>query len=90
MFSEELTDAGLVNLSKRLAKREDIRKLATKLSIDSYQVDTHFQNNPNDIGEAAYHILSGWRNTQDDNTIAHSNICNALQRVGLQRLINEL
>ena len=90
LFSEKLTDHGVLNLSRRLSKKEDIRELAISLDMADDQVDRHLNNNSNAINEAAHGLLTDWRKTQKDKRTAYSNLCDALQRAGMQLLINEL
>ena len=52
------------------------------------RVNSHFQNKNGDI--AAYNLLNEWRVGQKDMKTAYINICQALRRVEMSSLVNEL
>ena len=58
--------------------------------MKDYQIGGHLQNNNRIITEAAYSLLLEWRVSQTDKKTAYINLCDALRRVRMPYLINEL
>ena len=87
----ELTDARLVLLSNEITSRSKLRTLATVgLNVDSSIVSTALRNNRDDITEAAHTVLTQWRDSQPNKTIAYKQICEVLRRVKMEILITEM
>ena len=82
--SEELTDTRLVKLSNTIATESELRMLGTQgLNVGLHEIDKQITNNRN-ISSAAYHVLYNWRKTQEDNTVAYKNLCDALKSANLE------
>ena len=65
--------------------------LATNgLQMEDYEIKRHVENNRSDITTSSHSLLIDWRNTQEDSKTAHTNMCDALRRVGMQFLVKEL
>ena len=87
----ELTDARLVLLSNEITSRSKLQTLATvSLNVDSSIVSTALRNNRDDITEAAHTVLTQWRDSQPNKSIAYKQICEALRRVKIKILITEM
>ena len=79
----ELTEAMVVNMSRRLTSATEVRQLGIKgLRIRKHIVDKHL-NNERDISEAAYKVLDEWCKDQLNSRVAHSTLCGTLRRVGM-------
>ena len=73
----------LLNLSNSLNK-ENLRNLAIiGLRIEQNEVDTALENHPGDIKEAANQVLTQWLKSQEQGSIAHTTLFQALGKVNL-------
>ena len=75
---KELSDIQSLKVAFRLSKELVIRNLGLHLGIESYKLDTIFQNKRYDITEAAHEVLQEWRKRQPNNTEAYQNLLHAL------------
>ena len=53
------------------------------------EIDRHITNE-RDISTAAYHVLSNWRKSQENNTVAYKNLCDALKMANMELKIQDL
>ena len=85
-----LTDDKLLQLS-RVLSTDQMRILAIKgLEMEGSIVEKHFEDNPRDIRTAAYKLLIEWRNSKKDKKTAYIKMCDALEKVNMPMIINEL
>ena len=59
------------------------------LKMDRTVIDSALLNN-RDITEAAYSVLTQWRDSQPNKAIAYTRICEALRNVKMAALINDV
>ena len=68
----------LLKLSKDLHK-DELRNLAIQgLGMEASIVANALANNPGDINSAAYQVLEQWLKSQENASIAHTNLNQAL------------
>ena len=85
----ELTDAMLLNISRRISSPGQLRTLATKgLNLKEHVLEKHLHNEK-DINEAAIKVLKEWKVGQENSTVAYSRLCEILRKVKISSLICE-
>ena len=83
----ELTDAMLLNLSRRISAPGQLRILATKgLNVKEYVLEKHLHNEK-DINEATVKVLKEWKVAQENSTVAYSRLCDILRKVKMSSFI---
>ena len=88
--SDKLTYEKLLQLSENLNK-DQLRTLAIKgLKMAGDKIDPHLYDNSSDIKTAVYNFLKEWRDSQENEKSAYSNICEALERAEMPLKINIL
>ena len=88
---QKLTDERLVKLSNRITEKGKFRTLGIiGLGISNSTVKRHLQNT--DITEAAFEMLDEWRDSQDNEEVAYTNVCKALKHdeVAMEFLIGQV
>ena len=81
-----LTDVHIVLLANSISKRSMLRTLGVVgLGLGAPQCDAHMNNHP-DINDAAYHVLTDWRHTQENDAAAYTRMKRALDVANLQKL----
>ena len=75
-----------LKVALRLSKKLDIRILGLHLGIESHTLDNIFQNNKDDITEAAYEMLKEWRKRQPSETEGYQSLLAALKHHDVNRL----
>ena len=86
----ELTDAMLLELSRRMTSLGQLRRLVTiGLGVKQYVQDSNLHN-IDDINEAALSILKDWSLSQENLTVAHNRLCEALNKVDMCFLIQDV
>ena len=86
----ELTDGMLLELSRRMTSPGQLRRLVTMgLGIKQHVLDSHLQNT-RDISEAALSVLKEWNLSQENPTVAHNRLCEALNKVNMCFLIQDV
>ena len=79
----------LVKLSNTITRESELRKLGVMgFHLETEEIDTHIMNN-SDIASAAYHVLSEWRNQQEDHKVAYNILCDALRKVNMELMIQD-
>ena len=58
--------------------------------MKTHEVEKHFENHPHDINTAAHNILSEWRKTQRTEAAVFANLRDALERVNMAALVEEI
>ena len=87
----EFTDGRLVLLSKEITTTGQLRILASfGLKVDLAVIDTALHNNRDEITEAAYTVLTKWRDSQSNKHTAYTQMCKALRRVKMHLLITKM
>ena len=87
----EFTDIKLVLLSNGITAPSKLRFLATVgLNMDKAFIDSALQNNKDAISEAAYTVLTQWRDSQKNQSFAYREICKALRRMKMDMLITKM
>ena len=73
-----------MKLSNKITRQSELKKLGTEgLRVNVNKIDRHITNN-RDISSAAYDVLSDWRKSQENNTVAYKNICEALKMANME------
>ena len=80
----------LWSLAKEFTNRSDLRTLGIKLKLDESKIATALTNHQNEINEAAYDLMRRWRASQDNDTVAYRNICEALKDAKQNFLISKV
>ena len=89
MKAPELTDGMLVNLSRQISKKGEIRGLAIiGLGMTSERVKIHLQYNAKDLETAAFDLLHEWRNSQEDAESAYEGLRKGLTECNLEYYIS--
>ena len=78
-----LTDIKVNDICNRVAKRKNLRNLATQLKIYVHVVDAAFTNHPKAISEAAHAVIRTWRSESMQPTVAFDKMYTALCEAGL-------
>ena len=79
-----------MKLSNTISHESELRTLGTQgLGVSLNQIDRHITNN-RDISSAAYHVLSNWRKTHENNTVAYKKVCDALKMANMELKIQDL
>ena len=89
-YSDErgLTNSRILELSKAITKKEQLRVLALRgLGLEYHRVEAHFCNYPTDVVSAAYLMLREWRDTRFDRREAFKELCEALEKTNMRLLI---
>ena len=87
----ELTDSMLWNLAQQFTNSCQLRTLGQKLQkLDNSKIDTSLTNYGHDINAAAYDVLRKWRVSQDNDTVAYKDICEALKEAELNFFISKV
>ena len=75
-----ISDSMLWNLAQQFTNNCQLRTLGQKLQkLDNSKIDTSITNYGHDINAAAYDVLRKWRVSQDNDTVAYKDICEALK-----------
>ena len=79
----------LQKLSNHIKSKGELRALAfTGLEIAPEKVQTHLQNNNNDISSAVYELLYEWRNAHEDAESAYEGLRKGLDKCNLEHYIS--
>ena len=85
-----LTDGMLLELSRRMTNPGQLRRLVTMgLGLKQHALDSNLENT-RDISEAALSILKEWNLSQENPTVAHNRLCEALNKVDMCFLIQDI
>ena len=89
---KELSDIQSLKVAFWLSKELVIRNLGLHLGIESYKLDTIFQNKKDDITEAAHEVLQEWRKRQPSSTEAYQNLLAVLKHpdVNLLHIVRDV
>ena len=74
----------LQNVACRLTKKSEIRRLGLHLGVEDHTIDAIFHNKQDDIPEAVYDMLKGWRKRQSTPVEAYTNLWCALTHPQVQ------
>ena len=85
-LTEPLNEEHLVDLSRLIATRGALRTFGIEgLKLPPIIVDSALTNNPRDIQEAAYSVLSEWWKRQEDPVVAFRNLVTALRKCRMKK-----
>ncbi len=79
----ELTSQHLINVARCLTTKMNIREVGGQLLLLDHQIEAALGMRT--MAEAAFHMLSTWRNTQGDSVVAWGRLVRALDIAGLHR-----
>ena len=97
--NQTLTDSKLQQVAQRLTKEVDIYNLGVELGLQHAEIrlgllhaeiQSDIKNNKYEITMAAYHMLQAWVVQQQDRKHAFALLVTALERAGLQSIIDEV
>ena len=87
----ELTDANVVQLSERIADKNELLRLGeVVLKLPDHRIRSALTNNPRSIQSAAYDVLSIWVRQQTNRKTAYSELQNSLINNEMSYLAKEL
>ena len=86
----ELTDSHIFEVSERVTRPRDVRRLGVELGLPQYAIESLLRNNLSDINEAAYRILQAWYKTQIDKREAFTKLFSALECAEMHHLVHAL
>ena len=90
-LTEPLNEEHLVDLSRLIATRGDLRTFGIEgLKLPPSIIDSALTNNPRDIHEAAYSVLSEWWKRQENPVAAFNALVAALRKCGMKKLALQL
>ena len=85
-LTEPLNEEHLLDLSRLIATKSDLMTLGIKgLELPEGIIQPALTNNPTDIQEAAYSVLSEWRKGQEDRVAAFNDLVAALRKCGMKK-----
>ena len=85
-LTEPLNEEHLVDLSRLIATIRDLRTLGIEaLKLPPSIIDSALTNNPRDIHEAAYSVLSEWWKWQEHPVAAFRNLVTALRKCRMKK-----
>ena len=88
---EELTDARLWELARKITGADDLYTLAIAgLGINEDIVARHLSDKSDSIARASLGVLKDWRAKQSNYQVAYTNICDALRRAEMDSCIHEV
>ena len=80
----------LLDLSSRFSSPGQLRRLVTMgLGLKQHVLDSHLYNTA-DINEAAFGVLKEWNLSQESPAVAHNRLCEALKKVNMCFLIQDV
>ena len=86
----KLTDAKILDLSQRINKELDLRKLATPgLQMQEYAVSAYLKYHRESTTLATHDFLIDWRKSQPNPYIAYVKLCEALVAANMRLFIEE-
>ena len=77
-------------MSRHLCNKFDIRQLALELGLKSQNVDSIFENNKNDINEAAYRVLQKWLYMENNRKDAYVKLQEALRTCQMSMIAGDV
>ena len=81
----------LLNVAFEFHKKSDVLKLGVNgLGLQTTGVKTSLHNNAGDITMAMHDVLEGWRTSQKNDRVAYVNLCEALNAVDMNSIINKV
>ena len=90
-YDGPLEEEHLLDLSRLIATTRDLRTLGIKgLELPDSIINSALTNNPRDIQEAAYSVLSTWRKRYKDRVAAFNALVAALRKCGMKKLASQL
>ena len=85
-LTEPLKDEHLVDLSLLIATTSDLRTLGIEgLKLPESTIQSALTDNPTDIQEAAYSVLSEWWKRQEDRVAAFNDLVATLKKCGMKK-----
>ena len=90
-FVVTLEDSHIWNLSQRITSGQDLRELGTRvLGFEKHIIYTALYNHRTSIQDAAYNVLSIWREHYQSSQVAYINLQAGLKRAQMNQLAAEL